>query len=376
MFFFFPAPEIWKTGLTCLIGLATLIGIMTRPFRWNEAIIAMVGAAVLLLLGLIAPADAFLTLIRDWNTFLFFLGMMGLSALAEAAGLFDWLAVQAARLAGQAEEAIDLLDPLPAEAPGPGLAAIAIRALARALELDGRRKDALEQIAKVLDLEDAPSEDFVFAADVRSMQGDFAAARDALDRALRVDPDELAVIYASVRYWLRAKRPDEAVGDVEHALRRRPVNPYLHVLLGFVDTAAGRGPGLDEQIERAAEFGLDASEAWSWASSLSEDQGDLRSAANALDKALKLSPKDPGLLARQGAILLALGQYDDAVHVLRRCIRRTKSDVDSFRRLAEALTASGRPEKALTGAIQPPCGWDDPKADEAEDFRVVAGTRG
>jgi arsenical pump membrane protein len=101
MFLFFSVPAIWKTGLTCLVGLATLIGIMTRPFRWNEAIIAMVGAAVLLLLGLITPADAFLTLIRDWNTFLFFLGMMGLSALAEAAGLFDWLAVQAARLAGQ-----------------------------------------------------------------------------------------------------------------------------------------------------------------------------------------------------------------------------------------------------------------------------------
>jgi arsenical pump membrane protein len=101
MFFFFSIPEIWKTGLTCLIGLATLIGIMTRPFRWNEAIIAMVGGAVLLILGLISPADALSTLIRDWNTFLFFLGMMGLSALAEAAGLFDWLAVQAARLAGQ-----------------------------------------------------------------------------------------------------------------------------------------------------------------------------------------------------------------------------------------------------------------------------------
>jgi arsenical pump membrane protein len=50
-------------------------------------------------LGLIRPADAALTLLRDWNTFLFFLGMMGISAMAEAAGLFDWLAVQAARLA-------------------------------------------------------------------------------------------------------------------------------------------------------------------------------------------------------------------------------------------------------------------------------------
>jgi arsenical pump membrane protein len=63
--------------------------------------IAMGGAAILLLLGLISPADAFATLARDWNTFLFFLGMMGLSALAEAAGLFDWLAAEAARLAGQ-----------------------------------------------------------------------------------------------------------------------------------------------------------------------------------------------------------------------------------------------------------------------------------
>jgi Na+/H+ antiporter NhaD and related arsenite permeases len=74
---------------------------MTRPFRWNEAVIAMGGAGVLLVLGLITPTDALVTLIRDWNTFLFFLGMMGLSALAEQAGLFDWMAVQAARSAGK-----------------------------------------------------------------------------------------------------------------------------------------------------------------------------------------------------------------------------------------------------------------------------------
>jgi glucose-6-phosphate 1-dehydrogenase len=34
------------------------------------------------------------------------------------------------------------------------------------------------------------------------------------------------------------------------------------------------------------------------------------------------------------------------------------------------------PENAQSDAIQPPCGWDDPKADEAEDFRVVAAARG
>lgn len=99
MFQFIFVPELIKTFIAALVGVLTLIGIMTRPFRWNEAVIAMAGAGLLLLLGLVSPLDAFSTLYRDWNTFLFFLGMMGLSALAEAAGLFDWLAVQAARFA-------------------------------------------------------------------------------------------------------------------------------------------------------------------------------------------------------------------------------------------------------------------------------------
>ena len=101
MFQFLPLPEFWKTLFTSLVGVLTLVGILTCPCRWNEALIGMAGAVFLLILGLIGPADAFFTLVRDWNTFLFFLGMMGLSALAEAAGLFDWLAVQAARFAGK-----------------------------------------------------------------------------------------------------------------------------------------------------------------------------------------------------------------------------------------------------------------------------------
>ncbi len=100
MFWFFPLPLFWKTLLSSLIALSTLVGIMVRPFRWNEARIAMGGAGVLILLGLITPADALSTLVRDWNTFLFFLGMMALSTLAEAAGLFGWLGAQAARFAG------------------------------------------------------------------------------------------------------------------------------------------------------------------------------------------------------------------------------------------------------------------------------------
>ncbi|GHO70754.1 arsenic transporter [Ktedonobacter sp. SOSP1-52] len=101
MFFFFPLSTLARTILIAGIMLFTLVGIMVRPWKTNEAIVALIGVAALLLLGLITPMHAVQTLLEDWNTFLFFLGMMGLSALAEVAGFFDWLAAWAARLSGK-----------------------------------------------------------------------------------------------------------------------------------------------------------------------------------------------------------------------------------------------------------------------------------
>ncbi len=108
MFFFFHLPVLTRTLLISLIAVLTLVGIMTRPFRWNEAMIALAGAGLMLILGLISPVDAGAVLLKDWNTFLFFLGMMSLSALAEVAGLFDWLAFQAARLSGNSSRRLFL----------------------------------------------------------------------------------------------------------------------------------------------------------------------------------------------------------------------------------------------------------------------------
>ncbi|MHB8596264.1 MAG: ArsB/NhaD family transporter [Ktedonobacteraceae bacterium] len=100
MLLFFHLPTLTTTLLTVIIAIVTLLGIMIRPFRWNEAIFALSGAVLLLIIGLISPVNAFFTLYKDWNIFFFFPGMMSLSALAETAGMFDWLAAQAARLAG------------------------------------------------------------------------------------------------------------------------------------------------------------------------------------------------------------------------------------------------------------------------------------
>lgn len=72
-------------------GLATA-GVILRPFRWPEAIWAVSGAALLLLLGLIGPAAAWAGILKGLDVYLFLIGMMLLSELARREGLFDWLA--------------------------------------------------------------------------------------------------------------------------------------------------------------------------------------------------------------------------------------------------------------------------------------------
>lgn len=92
-------PSTASLIIASVIFVATLTLIMLRPKRLNEALAALAGAVAMLLAGIVSPGQAFQTLVGNWNIFLFFLGMMALSALAECAGFFDWLAVRAALLA-------------------------------------------------------------------------------------------------------------------------------------------------------------------------------------------------------------------------------------------------------------------------------------
>ena len=88
-----------RVVLGALIFAATLILIIVRPFRLTEAIIAVVGGLLMLLVGIVSPGDAVSVLLSQWNIFGFFLGLMLIAAIADSAGVFDTLAYQAAQLA-------------------------------------------------------------------------------------------------------------------------------------------------------------------------------------------------------------------------------------------------------------------------------------
>ena len=69
---------------------------IARPFRWPEAIWAVAGAVLLLVLGLMPGSTALGAVGKGMDVYLFFIGVMLLSETAREQGLFEWVAATAA----------------------------------------------------------------------------------------------------------------------------------------------------------------------------------------------------------------------------------------------------------------------------------------
>ena len=87
-----------QLAIWAIAALSTL-GVIARPLGLPEAVWAVSGAALLVLLGLIAPGAAFIGIRKGFDVYLFLTGMMLLAEIARKEGLFDWLAAFATRRA-------------------------------------------------------------------------------------------------------------------------------------------------------------------------------------------------------------------------------------------------------------------------------------
>jgi arsenical pump membrane protein len=85
--------------LTWTIIVLSLAGMLLRPWGVKEAIPVLIGAAALILLGLLPLTTALRGAAQGWDVYLFLTGMMLLAELAADQGLFLWLAALTARLA-------------------------------------------------------------------------------------------------------------------------------------------------------------------------------------------------------------------------------------------------------------------------------------
>ncbi|WP_144148672.1 arsenic transporter [Paraburkholderia sp. BCC1884] len=77
------------------IAAAATAGVIARPFKWPEAVWAVAGALLLVLLGLLPVQLAMAAVGKGTDVYLFLFGMMLLSEVGRREGLFDWVAVLA-----------------------------------------------------------------------------------------------------------------------------------------------------------------------------------------------------------------------------------------------------------------------------------------
>lgn len=77
------------------IAAVATAGVITRPFKWPEAVWAVAGAVLLVALGLLPVQLAFEAIGKGTDVYLFLFGMMLLSEVGRREGLFDWVAVLA-----------------------------------------------------------------------------------------------------------------------------------------------------------------------------------------------------------------------------------------------------------------------------------------
>jgi arsenical pump membrane protein len=84
-------------GATWAIAALATGGVIARPWRWPEAVWAMLGAISLVAFSLVPWGDAVGAVEKGTDVYLFLAGMMLLAELARQQSVFDWLAAAAAR---------------------------------------------------------------------------------------------------------------------------------------------------------------------------------------------------------------------------------------------------------------------------------------
>ena len=86
--------------LAAAVFAVTIAVVIARPRRITEAAAALAGAAAMVVVGLVPPAEAVANVVDHWNILLFFLGLTGTAAVAERSGLFESLATRAVGMSG------------------------------------------------------------------------------------------------------------------------------------------------------------------------------------------------------------------------------------------------------------------------------------
>lgn len=150
--------------------------------------------------------------------------------------------------------------------------------------------------------------------------GDYTAAADLFEKALKLDPKATNAWTNLGRAYLGLEQPSKAIEAVEKQIALNPYDEYAYYYLGRAYVAMHKYADAETAYQKQLEINpLDGGTAWALgATYMSDSQFD--KAAAAYERAVSLNPKDAVPLVQLGKAYINLHRIDDALKSFDRAI--------------------------------------------------------
>ncbi|HUR04353.1 MAG TPA: tetratricopeptide repeat protein, partial [Nonomuraea sp.] len=176
----------------------------------------------------------------------------------------------------------------------------------------GRHGEALADYERAMLAGPPLPEAYFNRAELRIVREDLTGALADLGRVIELDPAYLDAYINRAGLLAMLERDEEARADVTIGLVQSPGNPYLLVVLGQLETAAGRLSSARRALDLAIGAAPELASAWGNRGVLCYESGDLAGALSDLTQAITLEPGVPDLYKNRAVVHRALGHPAEA----------------------------------------------------------------
>ena len=184
-------------------------------------------------------------------------------------------------------------------------------------------------------------------ASLLALAGEFETAETEVDAVLAISPEDAEALALRGRILLERGDPERALADLQRANTRRPGNASTLMMLAAANARLGREAIAEDNLSEAVRASGYAREPLERYLAFLLRRGRAESAEDVLAKAFAARGENADLLAAQGRVRLAQGDWAGAERTAEALIAMNPSGpaaASAERLLARALSGQGRPE--------------------------------
>lgn len=208
--------------------------------------------------------------------------------------------------------------------------------LGTAEERAGQSADAVKEytIAVKLDPDDYPEHIALARAELAA--GNSSAAEPEFREALKLKANDAESELGLAQSLIEQKKSTDAAAVLDDYLRANPGDAKARVMRASLLTDLGRNDDALAELDRAGKDATETLQTLKLRSVLYYREKDFEKAANALQKAAMMAPRDANIRARLGHALLETKNYAGAAQELNEALRLDSSSNDALRDLVAA----------------------------------------